>query len=398
MPPIRPWERFDNRLLVVMSVFAGLLALIVLWFAFSGPLHQHPDLIKRLPKRPSDSIIELEDAQAARLQLSLVTEQEFVKEVHTVGGVDYNQNRTVNVFAHYPGRIIESYANVGDRVERDQFLFSMQSPDLLAAENALISAASVSVLQSKNLARARALLKIGGISQMATDQTISDQQTAEGAIETAKNNVLIFGKTNEEIDKIINERHADSTLVMRSPISGTVISRSAAPGIYVQPGAAPAPYTIADTSTMWLVANIVEEQVPMITVGQTVEAQISALPNAIFYGIISVVGASLDPISRRLMARCELEDPTHLLRAGMFAELTIQVGKETKSPAVPETAIYHEGNGVLSVWVTKDKRIFTRRHVTIGGTKDKFVQILSGLSVNEKVVSDGALILARRNR
>ena len=398
MPPIRPWERFDNRLLVVMSFFAGILALVILWFAFSGPRHQHPDLAKRLAKRSNESVIELEDAQAARLQLALITEQEFTKEIRTVGGIDYNQNRTVDVYAHYPGRIIEAYKNVGDRVENDQFLFSMQSPDLLAAETALISAASVSVLQSKNLARAKALLKIGGISQMATDQTISDQQTAEGAIETAKNNVLIFGKTSEEIDKIINERHADSTLIVRSPISGTIISRNAAPGIYVQPGTAPAPYTIADTSTMWLVANIVEEQVPLIKVGQKVEAKVSAFPNAVFYGIITVVGASLDPISRRLMARCELKDPTHLLRAGMFADLTIQAEKGKKSLAVPETAIYHEGNGILSVWVTKDKRKFVRRHVTIGGTKDGFVQILSGVSINEKVVTDGALILSRRNR
>jgi membrane fusion protein, heavy metal efflux system len=398
MPPIRPWERFDNRLLVVMSIFAGALALVVLWFAFTGPLHQHPDLAKRLAKRSNESIIELDDAQAARLQLALVTEQEFVKEIRTVGGIDYNQNKTVDVYAHYPGRILEAYANVGDRVETDQFLFSMQSPDLLAAETALISAASVSVLQSKNLARAKALLKIGGISQMATDQTISDQQTAEGAIETAKNNVLIFGKTNEDIDKIINERHADPTLIVRSPVSGIVIARGAAPGLYVQPGAAPTPYTVADTSTMWLVANIVEEQVPFIKVGQKVEAKISALPNATFYGTLTVIGASLDPISRRMMARCEIRDPTHLLRAGMFADLTIQVEAQKKSLAAPETAIYHEGNGILSVWVTKDKRRFMRRHVTIGGSKDGFVQILSGVTANEKVVTDGALILSRRNR
>ena len=398
MPPIRPWERFDNRLLVVMSVFAGALALIILWFAFTGPLHQHPDLAKRLAKRSNESIIELDDAQAARLQLALVTEQEFVKEIRTVGGIDYNQNKTVDVYAHYPGRILEAYANVGDRVESDQFLFSMQSPDLLAAETALISAASVSVLQSKNLARAKALLKIGGISQMATDQTISDQQTAEGAIETAKNNVLIFGKTSEDLDKIIRERNADPTLIVRSPVSGIVIARGAAPGLYVQPGTTPTPYTVADVSTMWLVANIIEEQVPFIKVGQKVEAKISALPNATFYGTITVIGASLDPISRRMMARCEIRDPTHLLRAGMFADLTIQVDTQKKSLAVPESAIYHEGNGILSVWITKDKRRFVRRHVTIGGSKDGFVQILSGVTANEKVVSDGALILSRRNR
>jgi len=77
----------------------------------------------------------------------------------------------------------------------------------------------------------------------------------KGQLRQQKNNVLIFGKTSEEIDKIINERHADFTRAGRSPISGTIIARAAAPGIDVQPGTASGPYTIADTSTMWLVGK-----------------------------------------------------------------------------------------------------------------------------------------------
>ena len=396
MPPLRPWERFDNRLLLVMSVLVGALALVVIWFAFTAPLHQHQDLGKRLAKRPNESIIELDEAQAAKLQLVIVTEQEFAKEIRTVGGIDYNQNKTVVVYSHYPGRILEAFANIGDYVDADQFLFSLQSPDLLAAETALISAASANVLQTKTLTRAKALVKIGGISQMAADQSYSDQQTAQGALESARNNVLIFGKTNEEIDKIISERQADPSLIVRSPITGVITSRGAAPGLYVQPGTLPAPYTIADTSTMWLVANVVEEQAPLIKAGQKVEAKVTPFPNAVFYGTITVVNESLDPITRRLMARCEVRDPTHMLRAGMFAEVTIQVDGPKQSLALPESAIYHEGNGILSVWTTKDKRRFIRRHVTTGATKDGFVQILSGIAANEKVLREGSLILSLR--
>ena len=80
-----------------------------------------------------------------------------------------------------------------------------------------------------------------------------------------------FGKSDEEIDKIIAQRQADSTLVVKSPIAGVITGRAAAPGLYVQPGVAPAPYTIADTSTMWMVANIVENDAPFLQIGQSVK-------------------------------------------------------------------------------------------------------------------------------
>jgi hypothetical protein len=193
----------------------------------------------------SDTVIELSAEQAAMLNfveegaagLNFVTvaERDFTQEIHTIGSVDYNQNRIVTVYAHYQGRIEEARGNIGDPVEKGDFLFSMQSPDLLAAEEALISGAGSSVLQGKTLARARALLKIGGISEMAADQAVSDEQTAQGSVRSARANVRIFGKTDSEIDRVIAERRVDPLLVVKSPISGVIVARGASPGQFVQP-------------------------------------------------------------------------------------------------------------------------------------------------------------------
>ena len=233
---------------------------------------------------------------------------------------------------------------------------------------------------------------------MALDQAASGQQTAQGAIVAARNTLKTFGKSDEEIDKLIIERRADAALVVKSPISGIIVSRAAAPGLYVQPGVAPAPYAISDTSTLWLYANVLEEDAPLIRVGQKIEAQVAALPDAIFYGKISVVGAALDPVTRRLVARCEIADPSHLLRAGMFANVSIKVGDVYRAPATPASAIYREGDGQLTVWTTKDDRRFTRKYVKIGESQDGFVQIMSGLKMGDKVVSDGGLILTKRDQ
>lgn len=399
MSPLRPWERFDNRAMLVLSSALGALALVIVWYLISGPRHQHPEMASRLPRRSSiDNVIELDEVQARALKLVIVSEQDFYKKVRSFGGIDFDQNQTVTIYAHYPGRILEARPNVGDFVEKDQFLFSMQSPDLLAAETALIANASANVLQGKNLRRAQEMIKIGGISQMAMDQAVSGQQTAQGAIVAARNTLKTFGKTDEEIDALIAERRADAALVVKSPIAGVIVARAAAPGLYVQPGVAPAPYTISDTSTLWLYANVIEEDAPLIRVGQKIEAQVSAFPDAIFYGNISVVGAALDPVTRRLAARCEIADPSHMLRAGMFANVSVKVGDAYRAPATPASAIYREGDGQLTVWTTKDDRRFTRKFIKIGESQDGFVEIISGLKIGDKVVSDGGLILTKRDQ
>ena len=173
MPPLRQWERFDNRAMLVLGGVLAVLSLVLLWYVISGPKHQHPELNARLPKRSSiDNVIELDEQLARAIKLVVVTEQEFQREVHSFGGIDFDQNQTVVIYSHYPGRILDAGPNVGDYVEKDQFLFSMQSPDLLAAETALVANASANVLQSKTLKRAQEMIKIGGISQMALDQSV----------------------------------------------------------------------------------------------------------------------------------------------------------------------------------------------------------------------------------
>ena len=395
----RQWERFDNRAMLVLAGALGVLALGIILYTISGPKHQHPEMASRLPRRSSiDNVIELDEVQARALKLVTVSEQDFYKKVKTFGSIDFDQNQTVTIYAHYPGRILEAQPNVGDLVDKDQFLFSMQSPDLLAAETTLIANASTNVLQSKNLRRAQEMIKIGGISQMAMDQAVSSHQTAQGAIVAARNTLKTFGKTDEEIDTLIAERRADAALVVKSPIAGVIVARAAAPGLYVQPGVAPAPYTISDTSTLWLYANVIEEDAPLIRVGQKIEAQASAFPDAIFYGKISVVAAALDPVTRRLAARCEIADPSHMPRAGMFANIPVKVGDVYRAPATPASAIYREGDGQLTVWTTKDDRRFTRKFVKTGETLDGFVEITSGLKIGDRVVGDGGLILTKRDQ
>jgi cobalt-zinc-cadmium efflux system membrane fusion protein len=343
---------------------------------------------------PGPNSIDLSDSQLSAVKVEAVGMRDFPVEKEAVGSINFNEDLEVQVFTPYAGRIIGLFASVGDDVKRGQTLFTIDSPDLLSAESTLIAASGVLELTTRNLARLKDLYTTRAVSQRDLDQAISDQQTAEGNLRAGRDAVRIFGKTDAEIDQIIADRKADPTLVVRSPIDGRVTARNAAPGLYVQPGSAPAPYTVADINTMWMLANVTENDSPAFRVGQAVQVKINAFPGEQFDGKITTVGSSVDPNTRRVLVRSEIKDPKHELRSGMFANFIITVGAPVRSPAIPLNGVVREGDGTQTIWVTADRRRFTRRTVEIGQQDDGYRQIVKGVQAGELVATDGAIFLS----
>jgi membrane fusion protein, heavy metal efflux system len=338
--------------------------------------------------------VELNDKQLASVKVETVGEHLFPVEKVAVGSIDFDEDMTVQVFTPYQGKIIELFAKVGDEVKRDQILFTIDSPDLLAADSSLVAATGVLELTSRNLARLKALYESRAASQRDLEQAVSDQQTAEGALRAARDAVRIFGKTDPEVNKIVAERMADPTLVVRSPISGRITARNAAPGLLVQPGNVPAPYSVADISKMWMVANVAESDVSAFHLGQEVKVSVLSYPAKVFEGRISTIGSIIDPNTHRMLVRSEIDDPHHELRSGMFATFVIRTGEPMRSLAVPLDGVVREGNGTMTAWVTADRRRFTQRTIKIGMQTDGFRQILEGLQPGELVATDGAVFLS----
>jgi cobalt-zinc-cadmium efflux system membrane fusion protein len=340
--------------------------------------------------------VDLSEKQAATLKIGPVGSRDFDVFKTAVGTIDFNENMLVQVFSQYPGKIIKASYNVGDDIKQGDILFTIDSPDLLQAESALLASAGVLELQKRTLGRLTNLLKAGGSAQKDVDQATSDQQTAEGNYKAARNAAHVFGKSDAEIDRILDERKVDSTLVVTSPISGRIISRNAAPGFLTQPGTAPAPYTVADVSTMWMIANVIEIDTPAYKINQAVDVRVPAYPDHVFKGHVTAVGATIDPNTHRQLVRSEIDDPEHLLRSGMFASFVIHVGEPLRSPAVRATGVVREGDGTMTVWVTNDRRRFTKRTVKVGIQQDGWDQILEGLRPDELVVVEGAVFLSNK--
>ena len=350
----------------------------------------------RAARTAGEPTIDLSEKQAASLKIGPVAPREFALLKTAVGTIDFNENLLVQVFSQYQGKILKAFYNIGDEVQAGKSLFTIDSPDLLQAESALLAAAGVLELQKRVLGRALNLLKAGGSAQKDVDQATSDQQTAEGNFKAAKDAVRIFGKSEAEVDKILGDRMLESTLVVPSPISGRIVARNAAPGFLTQPGVAPAPYTVADLSTMWMLANVIETDAPAYKLGQEVEVRVPAYPDKIFKGHVTALGAMIDPNTHRQLVRSEIDDPEHLLRSGMFASFVIRVGDPVRSLAVPAEGVVREGDGTMTVWVTKDSRHFEKRTVKVGLQQDGWTQIREGLSPEDTVVTEGAVFLSNK--
>src|SRR5208282_2590956 len=210
----------------------------------------------------------------------------------------------------------------------------------------------------------------------------------------ARDAVRVFGKTEAEIDQMIALRKIDPALVVRSPISGRITSKNAQPGFLVQPGNLPAPYSVANVSIKWMLADVSESEIPSFHLGQPVQVKVMAYPDRLFEGTVSKIYAVVDPNTHRETIRSEIKDPKDELRPGMLANFVIRVQNPVEATAIPANGVVREADGTMTAWVTTDRHHFVQKLVRTGLRTDGQVQILSGLQRGELAVTDGALFLS----
>jgi cobalt-zinc-cadmium efflux system membrane fusion protein len=339
--------------------------------------------------------LELSPSQLNSIKIGPVGSYLFPVEKETVGSISFADDLSVQVYPSYQGKIIKSLVELGDEVKKGQPLYTIDSPDLIQAESTLIGAAAALELTSKELARARDLYTTNvGVPQRELEQAVSDEQTAEGALKAARDAVRVFGKSEAEIDQIIASRKIDPALVVPSPISGQITSFDGPIGLLVQPGNPPAPYTVTDVSLKWMLANVIESDIPLFHLGQPLQVKVTAYPDREFHGKISKIYAAVDPDTHRATIRSEITDARNALRPGMLANFVIRVQNPVEATSIPANGVVREADGTMTVWVTTDRRHFAQRVVKTGLRRDERVQIIDGLKPGELAVTDGAVFLS----
>ncbi len=231
----------------------------------------------------------------------------LVREIRTVGFIDYDERRLAHLSARIAGRADELYVNfVGTEVRKGDPIYKIYSPELLTTQEEYILA----VRQSADL-RAKA------------DSDPAARQRAENLVRSGRDRLLLWGITEEQVRRIEQTQKAETHLVIASPLAGVVIEKDIHAGHYVQVGEDP--YTIADLSVVWMLAEVFERDIGMIEVGQVVSIESEAHPGERFLGTVTFILPMLDPATRTVKVRVDVPNPGRKLLPGMYVSAVLQI-------------------------------------------------------------------------
>ena len=346
-------------------------------------------------------------AQLAAFGIVTVQTTDFRPEGSAEGRIALNDDENVAVYSPYAGRVTKIAAKAGDDVRAGQPLFTVQVTDMVQAQNDFQSAINalnkaqeqlklnqIIAERQKILFQAKAAaLKDYQSAERDVISVQSDKQTAEAALEAVKNRLRILGKTDAEIAAFQKNSGMSPDTVIQAPIAGTVVQRKVGLGQYLNTGSDPV-FTIGNLSTVWLIANVRESDIPRVRLGQSVAATVNGFGDRVFKARVTYMAASLDPATRRLAVRCEVENPDRELRPEMFARFAIVTGAAVTGPAVPESAVVQEGDRA-HIWVLRPDGTIEAREIKLGLRNDTLLQVTEGLQTGEQIVSRGALFIDR---
>jgi cobalt-zinc-cadmium efflux system membrane fusion protein len=350
---------------------------------------------------------QLTPQQWATMRTAIVEEMVFQPERHAEGKIAVDNHFATAVYPPYNGRVTAVLVRAGDTVKQGQPLFRLDSTDLVQAINdvvagkaALAKAQSQLVLTKTSEDRAHQLYLAQGGSlkdwqQAQADLTAAqnDLKSAEIGLAAAQDRLRIIRVQSGETDTESLTRTSPDLNVL-APISGEVLMRNLGVGQYISQGATDPIMLIGDLSTVWLVANVRETDAPFVHVGQPVEVSVTAYPDKVFKAKLTFVAPMVDPNTHRLPIRAEVPNGEGLLKPGMWADFRIATGAGRKSLAVPARAIVFEGD-VQRVWVADKNHRLTSREIQTGIINGPNVEVLSGLSAGDEVITHGSIFIDR---
>jgi RND family efflux transporter MFP subunit len=282
-----------------------------------------------------------------------------------------------DVSVKFNGWIDKLYADTdGMVVKKDQPLFEVYSPELLVAEDELIMAAR-------------------SLKALDPSAAESARGEAESTVLSAKRKLSLWGIADQDVEAIASADHAPRSVALRSPADGHIVEKQIVQGSAVQMGTKV--MRIEDHSTLWLDTQVFEEQLPWVSVGQTVQATIDSVPGEVFTGKVSFIHPHLDHMTRSATVRTVLDNPKHQLRPGMYATAKIITQPVSDAILVPIEAVIDTGARQIA-FVAMPQGRFEPRKVTTGLRGDERVQILAGLAPGESVVTSGQFLMDVESR
>lgn len=326
----------------------------------------------------------------AGLELVPVEQRSLTQTLECNARLEYDGDLHARLSSAVPGIVSMVHHDLGDAVQRGEPLVSIQSAELGAAKAAYLQALAAVKLKERNHAREASLLDQGAGTERAAQE--AETELAEGriAVSRTEQELLRLGLSTERIVDVARREDTSPTFVLSAPFAARVVEREAAIGEVVRPDVSLV--ALADVSRMWAIVDVYESDILDVQAGQAVVLQVEGLRGRTVPGIVTWVSSHVDPRTRTLQARVEVENPEGLLRANMFAKASIAVRDHHPALVVPVGAVQWEGCCNV-VFVKRSEVLYEPRKVMLGVNTGQVYEVLSGVRAGEEVVTQGSFLL-----
>jgi len=330
--------------------------------------------------------------QMSHVQVLTVQPTTLNRSLRLTGAVAYNGFRTTPVITQVSGPVSRVVVVPGQTVAKSDPMLYVASPDYSQLRTNYLKAKDAYALAQKAYLRAQDLYQHHAIAEQNLEQAQSAEVQAGGDLVSAQAALKVMGVTDPDA---LVQAPPSFEVPVKAPIGGVVVEQDVAAGQLLQTGATQC-FMLSDVSTVWVLVNVYQKDLPYVRVGDQVTIQTDTYPEA-FHGRIAYVATSLDPATRTLQARIETNNPGEKLKKDMYVAATVNAGTISDAIALPDAAILRDSENQPFVYVAASENQFGRRSVTLGESVNGQTEITGGLKAGDRVIGNGSLFLQFAN-
>jgi cobalt-zinc-cadmium efflux system membrane fusion protein len=308
------------------------------------------------------------------------------------GKVAYGEDRFSRISSPLQGRVVEVRAHLGDRVKAGDILLVVDSPDIAQSYSDYIKEDSDLLYATRAYELAKDLYENRAMALKDLKQAENELIKARAAFRRVKERLLSLRIAAEELDKPLEQQKITSRFEMKSPLAGIVVERAVTPGQSVTGDSDHVLFTIADLDVLQVVADVYEHDLALVREGQSAVVKVEAYPEMDFPAIVTAVGDIVDPATRTIKVRAQVNNKSHKLKPEMFARLQLDVSDTAQFLTVPREAVL-EVNGKQFVYVVENGNRYVKREVKTANISPDQTRVVEGLTQGERIVTKGAVLI-----
>lgn len=346
------------------------------------------------PTEPAQEVqisIPPSEVERLRLKFAKVTEAPVTMEIRVPGTVQPNAYKQVHVTPLVGGVVTQVTVEIGHSVKRGQPLLQIFSRELAEAQTKYIADGAELEAEHKKLVRTQELVRLGAASRQELEEIEANHQVHSAHVEESHQRLLLLGLTDQQVSEVAAGKRADTTIAVPAPLDGVVTARGVNLGQVVN--ASQDLLTVTDLSSVWVEANLLEDDFAAVRVGSPATITTPAYPGRSYRAAVSYIDPQVDPQTRTAKVRLVLDNPGLALRFGMYMDVLF-ANSTGRAVVAPKQAVQTVGTSiVVFVPVEGERGKFIQRAVKTGKDLSSGLTVLDGLKAGETVVTEGSFLL-----